>query len=231
MNELNSLDFHPVIKETLKDSVTQSLRGAILDRTLAPGQHIPESGIAQRLGVSRAPVREAMATLMQEGLLQRGGRGVVVTQLTRDDVDEISSLRSALELLALELTIANGTDADFDRMEECIQRGAVAKGAGKAGELDVEFHELLISAAGHQRLLNNWLQLRSQIRLLLMQMDFDDAEFARDSAEAHGKLLALIRKRDVEAARDMHRQHLQNTHDMVVKHFDNSVDSDSGDHD
>ena len=223
MPAANALRLRPTTKTTLKDGVTESLRAAIFDRTLSPGQRLPEALIASSLGVSRAPVRDALAVLVQEGLVHRNDRGAVVTQLSRADVDEISSLRLSLEALAIRLAIRHATDRQWEQLAENIRRTAQAKAQVEAGELDLGFHELLVRAANHRRLLECWLSLRSQIRLLLLQMGRTDAEFARHAAAAHQELIEAIRARDEEQAVALLRQQLENTHQRVAESYDKTL--------
>ena len=144
MSLIEAPDLKRVTKLTLTDSVADSLRSAIFDRALQPGQRIPEAQMATRLGVSRAPVRDALAVLLQEGLVHRDQRGAVVTELTRSDVDEISQLRLALERLAVTLAIRGASEEQLAALAENIRRTARASAVGEAGELDLRFHELLV---------------------------------------------------------------------------------------
>ena len=193
MPSLNIQKLKPATKLTLTSSVAESLRSAIFGRMLRPGERIPEARFANKLGVSRAPVRDALALLLQEGLVHRDQRGATVTRLTRADVDEISQLRLALERLAVSLAIRNATDEQLALLSENIRRTRRATVVGEAGELDLTFHELLVRTAGNQRLLDHWLALRGQIRLLLLQMDHDDAKYPRHTASAHRSVLKAMR--------------------------------------
>jgi len=225
MDKINSTEFKEITKETLKDSVADTLRNAILRRTLEPGQRMPESQIASKLGVSRAPVRDALAVLLQEGLVERDDRGVVVAELTAADIVEINSLRLALETQAVRLAITNATENDFAQMNENIRRAAETVASGEAGELDLEFHELLVRSAKHQRLLICWLTLKSQIRWLLVRMDLDDVDYPEHSSVAHREFLELLRTGDETKAVEMLESHLHNTHRMVSERYGESLRS------
>jgi DNA-binding GntR family transcriptional regulator len=214
--DLDSLAFKPAVRQTLSENVTDSLRLAIFQRELKPGFPLPEAKIAERLGVSRAPIREALSVLAQEGLVERGDRGMFVATLKQADIDEISSLRLTLESLAVRLVFARRPSVDFAPLEQVIDQTRRARGVGRAGELDLEFHELFVRAAQHQRLHSAWLALRSQIRLLLFQMDQDDREFARHTAEAHAAFLGLVQTGTEAAALQLLERHLENTHQQVV---------------
>ncbi|HZW29693.1 MAG TPA: GntR family transcriptional regulator [Isosphaeraceae bacterium] len=219
MRSLDAVELQPVTKQTLTESVTELLRDAILVRTLRPGQRIPEAKIATKFGVSRAPVREALAALVQEGLVHRDDRGVSVTELSRADVDEISTLRLALEKLAVELATRNATEHDFEEMQQNIEQTGRAKKPGEASELDLVFHELLVRAAKHKRLLNSWLSLKSQIRLFLYEMDRDDIEFAQHTVQAHQEFLNLLRARDGKRSLQKLELQLETTHQAVLEHL------------
>ncbi len=223
MAGLDTPELKPATKLTLTDSVAESLRTAIFDRALQPGQRIPEAQFASKLGVSRAPVRDALAVLLQEGLVHRDQRGAVVTLLTRADVDEISQLRLALERLAVRLAIRQATDEQLAALGENIRRTGRATAVGEAGELDLKFHELLVRTAGNRRLLDSWLALRGQIRLLLLQMDHDDAKYSRHTAMAHRRVLQAMQARDEKLAVKLLRRQLENTHRHVAEHYDRHV--------
>src|SRR6185503_14103153 len=98
----------------LADSIRGRLRDAILTGGFAPGEHLREVEIAAKYDVSRGPVREALLQLEREGLvLLRRNRGAVVARLSRADLDEVYSLRLALERLAVVEAARHGTEADF----------------------------------------------------------------------------------------------------------------------
>src|SRR6202048_2636796 len=102
----------------LAHSIRSRLREAILKGDFAPGEHVREVEIAARYEVSRGPVREALAQLEQEGLvLLRRNRGAVVARLSRADLEEVYSLRLALERLAVARAAQYGTEADFGVMD------------------------------------------------------------------------------------------------------------------
>jgi DNA-binding GntR family transcriptional regulator len=219
MASLETAELKPATKLTLTDSVADSLRAAIFERTLEPGQRIPEAQFASKLGVSRAPVRDALAVLLQEGLVHRDQRGATVTRLTPDDVEEIGQLRLALERLAIRLAIQNADDEQLAGLRENIRRTRRATAVGQAGELDLTFHELLVRAAGNRRLLDHWLALRGQIRLLLLQMDRDDAKYPRHTAQAHTTVLRALEARDEKLALKVLTRQLENTHRHVADHY------------
>jgi DNA-binding GntR family transcriptional regulator len=191
----------PARRQTLGESVTASLRDAIYNGRFRPGQRIAQNVVSQELGVSQAPVRDALAVLEREGLVQRAtNQGAVVTSLSRTDMEEISSLRTTLEALAVKRLIRLATPDDLQLLEENIRTMEQANQRGQAGLVDLQFHELLVRAARHGRLLASWQALRAQLQLVLVYNNLIEPGFARSTARNHRRLLALIRRKTETAA-------------------------------
>jgi DNA-binding GntR family transcriptional regulator len=192
------LSLRPARRRTLGQSVADSLREAIYAGAIKPGEKLSEVKIAQELEVSRAPVRDALAELERDGLLTRfSNQRAAVVALTREDVEEICSLRSTLEAMAVRLAIARATEEDFARLADNIRTFEVAVEPGEAGLLDLQFHEIVVGAARHGRLLSCWQTLHSLIRFVLVQGDvLDSREFRRETLFDHGELLKCLRARD-----------------------------------
>lgn len=207
-HQLSTLPLRPAHRQTLGESVVSSLRDAIYRGLLKPGERIAEGQIASKLGISRSPIRDALAALEREGLVQRTtSSGAVVVQLTGRDLEEISSLRLHLEIMALRLAVERGTTDDFDRMAENIRAMETADEQGNAGLLDLEFHELFVRAARHERLLAHWLTLRAPIQLVLVREDLQDPLFAQKAGKNHRRLLTMLRARDADSAvKELQRQ-------------------------
>ncbi len=211
----------PATRRTLGENVAESLREAIFRGLFKPGQRLAEAPIASTLKVSRAPVREALASLEQEGLVSRtSNRGTTVISLARKDVDEICSFRLALELLAVREAIAKGTDEDWDRLAANVRETESARTPEQFATLDLEFHDALIRAAGHGRLLNTWLGLRSQIRLLMMRRNLSDAHSHRATVHGHQELLEALQARDSARAIEVVEIHHRRQHEWLAEGFD-----------
>ena len=117
--------------DTLAQSTADLLRERLLGGGFAPGERLVEAEIARQLGISRGPVREALAKLRAEGLVyDEPRRGSFVAELTDHDVHEIYELRAALEMQAVRLLIARDDDAAFARLGEVMAalRAAAARG-------------------------------------------------------------------------------------------------------
>jgi DNA-binding GntR family transcriptional regulator len=211
----------PAIRQTLGENVADSLREAIFRGLFKPGQRLAEAPIASTLKVSRAPLREALASLELEGLVCRtANRGTVVISLSRKDVEEICSLRLALEILAVRQAIENGTGEHWAQLAANVRETEKACTPEQLATLDLEFHDQLMRAAGHGRLFNNWLGLRSQIRLLMIRRNIRDAESHRSTVQGHKELLEAIQGRDLARAVELLEMHHQRQHDWLIEGFD-----------
>ena len=161
----------PLPRRTIGDDVIDTLRKSIIAGAFAPGDHIAEGTLAQQLGVSRAPVREAMMQLEGEGLLVFDKRGAArVKTFTEDDFEEIFSLRLELETMASRLACRDFSEAHGTRIAENIERTRKASRLLELTLLDVEFHDLIVQAARHTRLQACWATLRHQLEFWLARM-------------------------------------------------------------
>jgi DNA-binding GntR family transcriptional regulator len=221
MSEEALLALRPAARQTLGEHIAASLREAIFGGLFQPGQRLAEAKIASRLKVSRAPVRDALACLEQEGLVSRTtNRGTTVVSLSRKDVEEICSLRPTLEALAVRQAIAMGSGKHLERLAANVRETEKACTPEQLATLDLEFHETLVRAAGHGRLLSAWLGLRSQIRLLMMRRNLTDADSRRGTVQGHKELLEAIRACDEARAVALVETHHQRQYDWLIKGFD-----------
>ena len=221
MPETIPFALRPTTRQTLGENVATSLREAIFGGLFKPGQRLAEASIANTLKVSRAPVREALASLEQEGLVNRAlNRGTTVINLSREDVEEICSLRLPLEILAVRQGIKHGAGERWAELVANVQETETACTPKQLAALDLEFHETLIRSAGHGRLLNTWLSLRSQIRLLMMRRNLSDADSRRGTVQGHKELLDAIRQRDLAHALELVEKHHQRQYDWLIESFD-----------
>jgi DNA-binding GntR family transcriptional regulator len=210
----------PPARETLADTIAESLRNAIFGGQLTPGQRLAEGQLASSLKVSRAPVREALAVLEQEGLVIRGPSGATtVAHLSRQDAEEICSLRAPLETLALQLAIAKGTETDWAKLADNIRATAKISDPQELAQLDLEFHEHILRAADHARLLSAWRDLASQIRLIMVQRNLADAGSPRSTVQGHNELLKAIQSRDASGAVAILEYHLKRQYDWIMNSF------------
>lgn len=221
---LSSHPLTPAVKRSLADDVVERLRDAILHGSFKPGEPLREEQLAAMLDVSRGPVREALVQLEREGLvLVRRHRGATVARLSRADLEEVYSLRLALERLAVQRAARYATDEDFAALEAVmvafdtvLTRGPSEK---EVAELDVRFHDLIYRAARHQRLYDCWANLRSQIYILLLSRNVANPDFRDVTVKAHADLLEALRARDEALVTQRIEEHLRGAYDRVVQGF------------
>src|ERR1700733_6854272 len=151
-----TVGWQSVKRRSLADEVTDQIRDMILAGRLKPGDRAGEAEISQRLRVSRGPVREALVRLEQEGLVvSEWHRGALVVDLTRKDVVELATLRTALEEVAVAEASREATEKDLAQLRDVVEqmRSARERGSDESlVRLDVEFHDIVYRAAHHHRL-------------------------------------------------------------------------------
>ncbi len=190
-------------RQTLRNEVTHALRQAILSGTYRPGDHLVEAEIAQQMGVSHGPVREALRELAAEDLIViEPHRGGFVKSFTADDIREIYSLRSLLETAMVIRAIERVTEEDLIVLDGLIAQMRAAEEAGNAEaeiELDLTFHSTLCELSGHHRMIEAWNRLAFPIRLFLT-MAIPTHLSLHDAVESHVPIVQALRQRDAVAA-------------------------------
>lgn len=193
---------------TLREKVFEHLRDEILSARLAPGTELHEVGLAQSLGVSRGPLREALGRLAAEGLVTIvPRRGAVVTKLTRRAFIEAHQVRSALETLAVRLAVPLLSDAMRERLHalnDGLRVLAAAQDAHGYATANRDFHQLFVRASGNRRLEGMHAQLLAQMGRLMMRADRDLAT----SIAEHDAILAAVDAGDGERAARLLEAHI-----------------------
>lgn len=196
---------------TLWERVHRHLRDEILANRLPPGSVLGEMALAERLGVSRGPVREALGRLAAEGLVTiRPRRGAVVSALSAREFLEAYQVREALETLAMRLAVPRFSADELERLQELIDGQA-----GYASEGDVDaffqanaaFHDLIVAASGNEMLLETYRQLmghmgRYRTRSLALRGTL------KRSVVEHRAMLRAVKARDVERAVRLLGEHI-----------------------
>jgi DNA-binding GntR family transcriptional regulator len=195
----------------LRDQVAAALRAAIFSGALQPGTRLVEAEIASRSGVSKAPVREAFRLLEAEGLVvSNPHRGSFVVRLSAADVQEIFSVRSALERLAVGMLVGRCDSALTAELRGAVEEMRISEGRGDVARLkeaDVLFHRLIVSHAGSSRTARLWSDMLGLIRLVLAQKKISDNGQAI-VADRHDAILEAIERGDREGAQSLMEQHL-----------------------
>jgi DNA-binding GntR family transcriptional regulator len=207
------------VRRSLSEDVVDLLRVALVRGTFAPGQHLNEAALAEKLGVSRGPIREAFVELEREGLLTlERHRGARVTRLQQSDIDEIYELRKALERLAVERAVRHATDTDFAALAEIVKLMRIAVKNGDTHELvalDVRFHDGIYAAAHHSRLYLSWSNLRPQIETFLHSRSTDTADYLDKAVREHAEILDVLRTRSKRNATRLIDSHIRASYDRL----------------
>jgi len=200
----------------LRQEVLTALRTAILANEITAGSRILEAEVADQMGVSRAPVREAIRHLEQEGLVEIfPNRGAVVVGLPEAEIDAIYELRAVIESRAIAAASSVVEEADLSRLDELIAgmgKAIKAHEIEKAADLDLEFHGLIVEWSGMTLLRHIWSGLDGLVRVRSYQaLDRPGATakyFLKNAETSHTVLVAALREGDPEAAAVLARQHV-----------------------
>lgn len=201
-----------LLQSTTADDALRAVRNAILDGTLAPGSQLRETHTAAQLGISRAPLREALHRLEQEGLVVRiPFRGAFVAEVSPRVAAEIAELRAVLEPYAVEralprLATPQGRAGLVDAVKALGERTAEGDQAGSI-EAHLRVHRELYAASGNQVLFEMWQSWESQLRLFLA-VDHQAFPALSGLAAAHYALLAAIDDGDLAEVRRLLASHI-----------------------
>ena len=204
----------------LRDVVFNTLRQAILKGEIKPGERLMEIALAQKLGVSRTPIREAMRKLELEGLVVMiPRRGAQVANITEKDLNDVLEVRIALENMATEKACTRMTEEEMGKLwlaakefERMISDGNLVRLA----EADVAFHEIIYRASDNKRLNQVLNNLREQ--MYRYRVEYLKEEETRNLlVKEHEELTRAIRARDVAKAQEISFQHLENQRKAIIK--------------
>ncbi|WP_336644588.1 GntR family transcriptional regulator [Microbacterium sp. USHLN186] len=205
--------------ESLGAQIANVLRQRIVRGELSPGERITEEGLAEEFAVSRGPVRDALTQLSFEKLVSiRKPRGVFVVGLTRDDVDQLYSLRGALEHLALSRAVRVSDDQRWQAMADAVGRMRAAAEAGDHAAFvvaDLDFHSQIYALADHPRLEGAWRQYLPTFTALL-EVTINHDEDLSDSAADHRVLMDVMRTGSEDEASKVLTAHLDGARERML---------------
>lgn len=197
---------------SLPQQIAAVIAGEIVERELAFGQRLPELDLADRFGTSRAPIREALYILAQEGLVERTPRrGAVVRQFDRREIEELYQVRALLEGLALERIFKESDDAQraacLSALELIVRRMEGAyKEIQRYHALNFEFHKTILEVAGRELLLSLYKQIEGPLKVFL-RLSLEAPGAVTLSLDEHKQLLNAIRHSDMRLASDILANH------------------------
>ncbi|WP_051799129.1 GntR family transcriptional regulator [Catenuloplanes japonicus] len=199
----------------LREEVLVELRRLILEGELEAGTHLTEAAIAERLAVSRLPVREAFRKLEAEGLLEAlPRRGVRVVRPDADELQTVHEIRIALELIAVRRATERADAAVFTELRDALAAGDTAVREGRDDQLDElneRFHDILARGSGSRVLIETLRSVRNQVHHLVggkksaADLSWDEhASIVRAVLDSDGEMASLLMRRHLLARHQAH---------------------------
>ncbi|VXC16345.1 Transcriptional regulator, GntR family [Arthrobacter sp. 9AX] len=203
-----------ILQESLVSLAAREIRKMIVTGELVPGDKLNEPPLAERLGISRPPLREALRTLESEGLLEQSPRrGYRVVSMTDSDIDEIYSLRRVLEMFALDLLLAANDPSAYSALDPIMKAmRAAAKRGDRAAvvQANIDFHTAVVDAAGHRRLSDTYRSLMVQMQLSMAANVLNEERTKGDltkGCDRHAELLERLRSGEPDRIRREFEEH------------------------
>ena len=204
----------------LRDVVFNTLRQAILRGELKPGERLMEIQLANKLGVSRTPIREAIRKLELEGLvLMIPRKGAEVAEITEKNMRDVLEVRKALEELAVQLACEKITAEEIEEMKKAAEEFRMIlknKDITEIAEADVRFHDIIYMATDNQKLILLLNNLREQMYRYRVEY-LKEGETRDVLVKEHEELTKAIRERDVERAKQLSFQHIENQRMAIMR--------------
>ncbi len=203
----------------LREIVFETIRMAIINQVLRPGERLMETQLADELGVSRTPVREAIRKLELEGLVVMvPRRGAYVAGISMRDIHEVFQVRGALEALAASLAAERITPEELEEMERQLVKEAEETEANNLKsivQIDTTFHDIMYKASRNQKLIQMINNLQEQLQR------FRSASLARPgrsktALEEHKKIAEAIAARDTKLAEQFALEHIENAENAMI---------------
>ncbi|MBS7695972.1 MULTISPECIES: GntR family transcriptional regulator [unclassified Chelatococcus] len=196
---------------TMAQGATEELRRRILDGELRSGEQLRQAALAEELGISRIPLREALVQLEAEGLVRiNAHRGAVVSELTSEEIDELFDLRAAIEPMLLKRSAPKLSREDFARIRALLDeydRELDDANVRRWGELNAEFHRLLYQHADRPRSMSLVVNLLQECdRHTRVQLSMTGARSRAE--EEHREILRLCEERQFTAAARLLTSHI-----------------------
>ncbi|MBP3458799.1 MAG: GntR family transcriptional regulator [Lachnospiraceae bacterium] len=206
----------------LRDVVFNTLRQAILTGELKPGERLMEIHLADRLGVSRTPIREAIRKLELEGLVVMIPRkGAQVAKITEKNLKDVLEVRRALDMLAVKLACQRMNEEDKKELKKACDEfaGVIKKSNTKdITEADVHFHDIILKSTNNDRLIQLVNNLAEQMYRYRLEYIKDSAYHNRLVQEHEAIYNAIINKEEEKAAQAV-VVHIDNQEKTIIEHL------------
>lgn len=204
---------------TLSMQAYRKVKDSIITGVFAPASLATEAGLARQFGISRAPLREAMRMLQEEGLVeQTSAAGFSVSPLNSESIAEVYGVRFALEGFAARLAAGNIPTAQIEMCSAEVETALTLSGSDAAAALresDFRFHDLWVRNAGNELLTRHIGRLRDHVLRIAHHVQMPDAHFSASLAE-HTDILAAIRSGGADALQASVEAHISSVRDRIL---------------
>lgn len=210
----------------VRDEVYEHIKLEILTGKLPSGERLGEIALAERLGVSRTPVREAVQRLVQDGLIEvEANKGAKVRALSIAQIEETYAVREALDGLAARLAATHRTEADLLEMREVLRRLETLPKSDYLAQVatDLEFHAAIANASGNT-VLDGVLRGISETVTRVKQLTRETNQ-TKETRSDHRAILTAIEKRDPETAERAARAHVRRFQTLVIGQIKEASDA------
>ncbi len=218
-------------RERASDSVHQILRESILTRVFAPGQRLKVQELANKLGVSLTPVKDAIHRLSAEGLIEISPRsGTYVVNLDVDEVAETFEIRAALECLAAEKLTERLTDQHMDKFRELMADMERPVHSDKERTFherkNLEFHNFIVELSGNRRLIKLYQNLNAHIQIAFIHSSRQGwIERMENEKQEHREIFSAIQARDSQRLNSALREHILRSSQNLVNDLEKQLAS------
>lgn len=217
-----SVQLHASMDEflPLRDVVFNTLRKSILTGELKPGERLMEIHLANQLGVSRTPIREAIRKLELEGLvIMIPRRGAEVAQITEKSMKDVLEVRRALDALCAELACDRISEEGLAALKDAcgqFEQCVAGRDAQRIAQADVALHDIILQATGNQRLIQMVNNLAEQMYRYRFEYIKDSSQHER-LVEEHKIIYQSILNKDKETAAAAARTHIDNQKKAIIR--------------
>ena len=216
----------------LRDVVFKTLRKGILTGELKPGERLMEIHLANRLGVSRTPIREAIRKLELEGLVTMvPRRGAEVANITEKNLKDVLEVRQALESLAIELACERITEENKEELRQKLDQVETAVRTGDTGAIasaDVAFHDAIVEFSGNMRLIQLVGNLGEQMYRYRFEYIKDVSKHSQIMSE-HRIMFDSIMENDRAKAARIVKVHINNQEEAIMRQIQKEQGAEAGD--
>jgi len=211
---------------TIAEQVYDLLRKRILEQELMPGERLLEIAVSESLKVSRTPVRESFRLLQQDGLVERIPQGGVrVTDLSLEELEEISALRAVLEIHAVDVACDRISEEEIEELEgifSLAEAMVIAESSGKKidfaelSRLNTIFHDIICNAA-KSTYLNKILEIVRLPILRFRPFSLEDKEHRLRGVKEHKEMIEMFKRKDKKGLKKLTAKHVNDVSEAVAK--------------